>query len=117
GGKLIANPTIAQYAELELNVIMACSEDAIVMVEGEANEVSEDELLDALDFGFQAVQPLIRMQQELAEEVGKDKIEFVPHQINPALVQRLRELAHGRLSEALSLRVKQERYGTIDAIK
>ena len=69
-GKFIANPTLAQRAEADLDVIMAASRDAIVMVEGGASEVPESVMVDALLFGQAAVQPLLDAQDGSREATG-----------------------------------------------
>src|SRR5919206_2633387 len=71
GGQLVANPTLAQRAEADLDIVMAASEDAIVMVEGGAQEVSEAVMIDALLFGQAAVKELLQAQRQLAEAVGR----------------------------------------------
>ncbi|HUM71659.1 MAG TPA: polyribonucleotide nucleotidyltransferase, partial [Chloroflexota bacterium] len=71
-GELIANPTIQEMAGSTLDLRMAASRDAIIMVEAGANEVPESLLLEALAFGHQAVQPFIQMQEEMRAAVGKE---------------------------------------------
>src|SRR5512142_904760 len=70
GGQLVANPTLAQRAEADLDIVMAASEDAIVMVEGGAQEVPEDVMIDALLFGQAAVKELLAAQRRRAEAKG-----------------------------------------------
>jgi len=72
-GEFVANPTIAQMADSEIDLRMAGSKDAIIMVEAGSNEVPESLLLDALSFGHQAMQPLIDLQLEMREVLGKEK--------------------------------------------
>ena len=72
-GEFVANPTIAQMADSEIDLRMAGSRDAIIMVEAGSNEVPESQLLDALSFGHQAMQPLIDLQLEMREAIGKEK--------------------------------------------
>ena len=64
-GEFVVNPTATELEESELNIIMAASKDAILMVEGEAKEVSEEVMLDALWFGQEQIQPIIQIQEEL----------------------------------------------------
>lgn len=116
-GKLIANPTIEQMGQSDLNIVVSGSKDAVMMVEGEAELVSEDEMLEAIFFGHEAVQPLIDMQTELAKLVGNAKREFVVPEIDEALIARVTELAEARLTEAAQIRTKQERYAAVDAVK
>ena len=86
-GKFVANPTWSQRPLCDIDVVIACTKDAIVMVEGEADEASEDDMLDALNFGFEAVQPLIKLQIKLAKEAGKEKMTFVSPKLDAALLK------------------------------
>src|SRR5262249_62151385 len=72
-GKLLANPTAAQRAQSDLDLVMACSREAIVMVEGGASEVSEADMVAALEFGKAAVQPIIELQEEMRRELGGEE--------------------------------------------
>ncbi len=80
-GELIANPTIKQQEECDLNITVVCSETSIVMVEGGADSVPEEVIVDVLTFAFETAQPLNRMQRELAEKVGKPKHVFTKAEI------------------------------------
>jgi polyribonucleotide nucleotidyltransferase len=117
GGQLIANPTLQQMAESDIEIVVSGSRDAVMMVEGEADLVSEDDMLEAIFFGHRSLQPLIDMQLELQELVGVAKREFVVAQTDPELEARVKELAAERLAQAATIRAKQERYSTIDLIK
>jgi polyribonucleotide nucleotidyltransferase len=116
-GQLVANPTIEQRAESDLDIIVAGSREAIIMVEGEAQFLSEDDMLEALFFAHDTMQPLIDVQLELAKLAGKPKREFVVPEVDPAVEQRVTELAEAQLAEAVKIRNKQERYGAVDQIK
>jgi polyribonucleotide nucleotidyltransferase len=72
-GEYVANPTIEEMADSTLNLRLAATKDALIMVEAGANELSEEELLGALEFGHNAVQPLIDLQLEMREAVGKER--------------------------------------------
>ncbi|WP_027714075.1 polyribonucleotide nucleotidyltransferase [Desulfuromonas sp. TF] len=117
GGQLIANPTLQQMTESDIEIVVSGSRDAVMMVEGEADLVSEDEMLEAIFFGHQSLQPLIDLQLKLQEMVGKAKREFRAPEVDAALEARVTELAEAKLIEAAKLREKQERYATIDQIK
>jgi len=116
-GKLIANPTLEQIKQSDLEIVVSGSRDAVMMVEGEAHLVSEDEMLEAIFFGHESLQPLIDMQLELQKLVGLDKRAFEVPAVDEALAARVAELAQGRLLEANKIRAKQERYAAIDQIK
>jgi polyribonucleotide nucleotidyltransferase len=117
GGQLIANPTLQQMTESDIEIVVSGSRDAVMRVEGDADLVSEDEMLEAIFFGHQSLQPLIDLQLKLQEMVGKAKREFQAPEVDAALEARVTELAEAKLIEAAKLREKQERYATIDQIK
>ena len=116
-GVLIANPTIEQRTGSDIDIIVAGSRDAIIMVEGEANFISEQEMLDALFFAHEALQPLLDIQLELVKVAGLEKREFSVKVIDPAIVAKVAELAEMRLVDAVKIRTKQERYAAVAEIK
>ena len=118
GGKLVANPTVSQRAEADLDVIMAASEDAIVMVEGGAAEVSEEVMIDALLFGQAAVKDLLAAQRRLAEAKGvKGKRTFEQPKSDPELRGKVKQLTWEKVREAYSRGEKHDRYGRLSEIK
>jgi polyribonucleotide nucleotidyltransferase len=114
GGEFVVNPTAAQTDASELDLVVAASRDAIVMVEGGAQQVPEDVIVDALMFAHKAAQPLIDLQEKLRAAVGKPKREFTPPAIDPALEGRVMELAKGKIESAMAIREKLERYAALD---
>jgi polyribonucleotide nucleotidyltransferase len=112
-GELVANPTLEQMAASDLNIIVSGSRDAVMMVEGESDLVSEDEMLDAIFFGHRSMQPLIDLQEELAKAVGTVKREFAVPEIDTALVAKVEELATKPLDAAVRIQTKKERYDAI----
>ncbi|TVR04643.1 MAG: polyribonucleotide nucleotidyltransferase [Deltaproteobacteria bacterium] len=117
GGRFIANPTLEELPECDLNIVVVSSRDAIVMVEGEAQEVPEQVLLDALDFAFEAVQPLIDVQLELQAAHGKPKREFIAPEPDAALMARIAEAGNDRYLEAFDVAGKFERKDAISAVR
>ncbi len=115
-GQLIANPTREQMTQTDMDIVVAGSRDAIMMVEGEADLVSEDEMLDAIFFAHQSMQPLLDLQEKLAAAIGQAKRDFVVPQADEALVARVDELAAAALDKAVRIQTKQERYATIDQV-
>ena len=77
-GQFVANPTFAEREKSDMDIIVAASRDAIMMVEGEMHELQEDVVIDALLFAHQAVQPLIDLQERLRASNGKEKRPFTP---------------------------------------
>jgi polyribonucleotide nucleotidyltransferase len=116
-GQLIANPTLEQIKLSDVEIVVAGSRDAVMMVEGEAEFLSEEEMLDAIFFGHESLQPLIDMQIKLAELVGVDKRAFVKADIDPELQEKVQALAAAKVLAAVSIPSKQERYATLDAIR
>ena len=115
-GEFVVNPTPAELEESELNIIMAASKDAILMVEGEAKEVSEEVMLDALWFGQEQIQPIIQIQEELMQRCGKPKREVTVPEIDEELRTKVTAASQPKLVEALRITEKQERYQRLDAV-
>ena len=116
-GEFVANPTLEQMKVSDVELIVAGSRDAVMMVEGESKFLSEQEILDAIFFGHNALQPLIDLQQELAKLVGQEKREFVVAEKDPVLVDKVKSLAEPRVVEAVAIRSKQERYAALGIIR
>lgn len=95
--EFIVNPTYEQREESELEIIVAGNEDSVVMVEGEAKEVSEDLLVDAIEFGQEAIVKIIDLQKELVAEIQPEKYEFEAEEKN----QDLKELVEEKTAEKL----------------
>ncbi|MDP2605438.1 MAG: polyribonucleotide nucleotidyltransferase [Deltaproteobacteria bacterium] len=116
-GRWIVNPTQSQLQESDTDIFLSGSRDAIVMVEGGAQMVPEDEILEALFTGHEAIQPLLKIQEELRREVGKVKREVPLAEIDAGIVRRVEELALTKLKQALDVPEKLARYKRIAEIK
>ncbi len=112
-GEFVANPTLQQMQESDVEIVIAGSKDAVMMVEGEAEFLTESEMLDAIFFGHEALQPLLTIQEELAKLVGNTKREFEVPQKDEALEARVAEVAETQIVEAVKIRSKQERYAAL----
>ena len=99
-GDFIANPTFEQREESELDLVMAVSQESIVMVEGEGEEVSEDLLVDAMEFGQEAAGDVLDLQEELADEVGDEPRDFEGGEIDDEIEEAVREVAASDLEDA-----------------
>lgn len=108
-GELIANPTIQEMAGSTLDLRMAASRDAIIMVEAGANEVPESLLLEALAFGHQAVQPFIQMQEEMRAAVGKEKSPVVIRVVDMELQEAVTSKVGGRVADIMVQTDRHER--------
>jgi polyribonucleotide nucleotidyltransferase len=116
-GRFVINPTNTQLATSDMNIIVAGTRDAIVMVEGGANIVPETVLLEALFTAHAELQPLIKLQDELRQRVGKPKREVVAVPVDTVLEQRVREAGLPKLRAALAVSGKHERYAALDAAR
>ena len=116
-GQLIFNPTLEDTAQSDLNLIMAGSADAIVMVEAGAKELSEEEMLEALEFGHERIKKLVALQNQLRELVGKEKITVEAPEIEAELEDRVKAFAKNRMEEAMQIPGKQERQEAIDQLQ
>src|SRR5262249_61302664 len=93
GGRFVLNPTATELASSDMNIIVAGSREALVMVEGGAHMVPEDVLLEALFTAHEGLQPLIKLQDDLRRAVGKPKRQAVAAAVNRAREDRVRERA------------------------
>ncbi|HSH02426.1 MAG TPA: polyribonucleotide nucleotidyltransferase [Anaerolineae bacterium] len=100
--KLVANPTIPELENSQLDLRLAASRDAIIMVEAGANEVTEELMLEALAFGHEAIQPLIDLQLEMREAVGKPKREVDLDEMDPALKTQVQNQLGDRMHSIVS---------------
>jgi polyribonucleotide nucleotidyltransferase len=116
-GKLICNPSADELLNSDLEIVVAASRDAVIMVEGEAKFVSEADLLDAVFFAKEAMLPLIEAQEELQKKAGVAKRAVAAVIVNEPLLARVRELAYDRMAEAVKIKSKQERHNQIDLVK
>jgi polyribonucleotide nucleotidyltransferase len=112
-GRFVVNPLIGDTDSGELSLAVAGTRDSIVMVEGGARILSEDVMLDALYTALSEMQPLIAMQDELREKVGKAKRQVSIAEINPALRERVESLAMPRIRQAMEFVAKQERHSAV----
>ncbi|MBN2791457.1 MAG: polyribonucleotide nucleotidyltransferase [Desulfuromonadales bacterium] len=116
-GELVVNPTFAEMDESDLDVIMACSREAVVMVEGGAREVDEQVMLEALELGHKAAQPFLDAQLEMVKQVGIEKREVIAPVINVALTALVDEYFADRFDEGIKLSDKLERQDYFSALK
>ena len=115
-GKLIVNPLHSQLPSSDLELVVAGSRKALVMVEGSAQEVPEAEILEVLKFAHASIMPQLDAQEELQRRVGKPKRVMVAAVDRSALVARVREQAQAGLDKALSIRTKAERYAALKSV-
>jgi len=117
-GEYILNPTQSQLANSAMDLVIAGTETAVVMVEGRTGELNEDVILDGIFFAHQGIQPLIDQQNKLRGEIGKTKRVVVPPVVNEALKARVEELAAAGMEELVTISDKMlraDRYGELKA--
>jgi polyribonucleotide nucleotidyltransferase len=116
-GEYILNPSIAQLQEGDLDLVVAGTDKAVLMVESEAKELSEDQMLGAVLFGHDEMQVAIAAIKDFAAQVGAQPSNWTAPAINTELQDKLKARFEAQVSDAYTLTVKQERYAALDAIK
>ena len=116
-GELVINPTPEQMAESDLDIVTAGRRGALVMVEGGAKEVNESDILNALKTAHTEIVKGIDAQEELQKKVGKEKITVAEAPDTAALEAQVREKAEARLSDAVRITTKGERYTAIAEVE
>ena len=116
-GRFIINPTLEQREQSDINLTVAGTKDAIMMVEAGADEVSEEVMLDAIFFGHEEIKKLVEFIDEIVAEVGKPKKELVIKQIPEDIDAAVRAYATGRMQEAIHTFDKLERLDNMDAVE
>ena len=115
-GKFVCNPSIAQQKVSDIDLVVAGTRDAIIMVEGGANIVPEDDILEALMFAHEAIQTVIELQDCMAEETGNSKMPVPPLNAGRELISDVTGFAKEKIEAALRINAKQERYETLSNI-
>lgn len=113
----VLNPTYSQIEESKLDLVVAGTANAVLMVESEADILSEKVMLGAVMFGHEQMQTAIKVIQEMADEVGKPAWNWVAAEEDPALGEAIAKQAESDLIEAYTISDKQQRYGRIAEIK
>jgi polyribonucleotide nucleotidyltransferase len=117
-GELVINPTVTQMEESSLDLRLAGTAEALLMVEAGANEVNETVMLDALRQGHDAIQDAIRVQNEMRKAIGKPKREFEPHELPEEAYEFVRQQVGDRLPDAIyGAADKHDFYERTDALK
>lgn len=116
-GRFIINPTLEQREQSDINLTVAGTKDAIMMVEAGADEVSEEVMLDAIFFGHEEIKKLVEFIDEIVAEVGKPKKDLVLKQIPEDIDAAVRAYATGRMQEAIHTFDKLERLDNMDAVE
>ncbi|MCX7919154.1 MAG: polyribonucleotide nucleotidyltransferase [bacterium] len=115
-GQLVLNPTFAQLEESDINLVVAGTDTAIMMVEGSAREVAESDMLAALKFAHQYIVQIIESQRALIHQCGKPKREVKPIELDPGLVAAVREVVIPKLNTAIRIADKTSRESAVETI-
>ncbi|MGB3225986.1 MAG: polyribonucleotide nucleotidyltransferase [Desulforhopalus sp.] len=116
-GQYVINPTAAELTKSSMDIVVACTRKAVVMVEGKVDELSEDEVLSGIFYAFEQLQPLIDMQEELQKSAGKPKIAVEAPQIDESLLAKIREVAAAGMEKVFNTSDKLERGSAYDLLK
>jgi polyribonucleotide nucleotidyltransferase len=118
-GRYIANPTYSEGRESKLNIVVAGTEDGIVMVEAGASEASEEEVLGAIEFGHECCKKIVAVIRQMVKEAGKPKRSFIPHEINREMYAAIESACREELTDALNTQKhpKLESYAKVAEIK
>lgn len=116
-GKFIINPTVIEAEQSDIDLTVAGTKDAINMVEAGAKEVSEEDMLDALMFGHDAIKELIKFEEKIIKEVGEEKMEYETLEVTPELKDEIYSLAKEPLDAAMRIKDKLLKYAAIDKVK
>lgn len=114
-GTYIVNPSFEQIEQSRLDLVVAGTDEAIVMVEGGANEVSEDEMLEAIAFAEGHIKQIVKVQEELIARVGKQKIEFPEERVDENLAVKVKEIALPLYKEACFVHTKMDRQQALES--
>ncbi|HHY14730.1 MAG TPA: polyribonucleotide nucleotidyltransferase, partial [Firmicutes bacterium] len=116
-GNFVINPTLDQQAKSDLDLTVAGTEEAVMMVEAAANEVDEDTALEAIAFGHRKIQELCQLQKKIRNKIGKEKIKVAVFEVEQSMLQWVREQVEERLPQAVQTVEKLERERLIDEVE
>lgn len=116
-GEYVLNPTATELKETQLDLVVAATANAVLMVESEAKELSEDVMLGSVVYGHQQMQAVINAINELAAEAGKEAWDWTPPETDAAMVEKLNALAANDINEAYKIKSKGARSSKLDEVK
>lgn len=115
-GKFIANPDLKEVENVDLNLVVAATSEAVVMVEGGANEVPESVILDALEFAHEEIKKILPLQHELRGLSGKKKRPLIDIKIDEEMKQKVRDFVIEKMKESIRIPGKQQRQASLDLL-
>jgi polyribonucleotide nucleotidyltransferase len=116
-GNFVVNPTFSQLEESDINLVVSGTEENIVMVEGGCQEISEDDLVSALDYSQRWIKKLVQLQKEIIQEFGKEKPKVEPVPVDIVLLEEVSKLALDRIKQANRIVDKTERQKVLDKMQ
>ncbi len=108
-GEFVLNPTYAQREESEFDLVVAGLKEGVVMMEGAANEVPEAKIMEAIRYGFDHLQPILKIQNDFRKQVGIEKVDVVLFKSSEELKQKIAQMTKGRLTEIYNIDEKEQR--------
>lgn len=116
-GKFIINPSLDELDRSDIDMVVAGTQDAIVMVEGGCEEISEPDLLEALFFAHREMQPIIQMQKDLQAKAGRPKVKFVPKSKDEDFIAKAKAFFSDKINKSVRIKDKLERRDALKLIK
>lgn len=116
-GEYVLNPDVSLLKDSALDLVVGATESAVMMVESEAKELSEEVMLGAVVFGHEQMQPVIKAINEMAAEAGKDAWDWTPPEPDTALIEKVAAIAADDINAAFKIKSKGERSSKLDEIK
>lgn len=116
-GEYVLNPTASQLKESELDLVVAATDKAVLMVESEAKELPEDVMLGSVVYGHEQMQAVINLINELATEAGKEPWDWEPPATDNALIEKISAMAANDINDAFKIKAKTERSAKLEEIK
>ena len=116
-GKFVINPTVEESEKSDIDLTVSGTKEAINMVEAGSHEVSEDDMLEALMFGHEAIKELIEFQEKIIKEIGVEKYDYPKLEVSLELTNEVTDLIKADIDSALRIKDKLEKYAKLDEIK
>ncbi|WP_055070956.1 polyribonucleotide nucleotidyltransferase [Clostridium massiliamazoniense] len=116
-GEFILNPTSEERVKSEMELTVCATKDRVMMIEAGGNEIPEEVMINAINFGFEKSQDIIKFQEEAMKSFGKEKKEPVLYTVNSELEEAIKDFAYDMISEAMHIQDKDERNAAMDVVK
>ena len=116
-GQFIINPTLSETEQSDISLTIAGTYEAINMVESSSKEVSEEDMLEAIMFGHEAIKELVTFQKDIMSQIGQPKMEYEVVDIDENIASEIREFVQPKMLETFNIKDKLERYSAIDKLK